>query len=63
MALYPRHAARSPRSPAHPAGVAPLSPGRAPAAERRVVGRLNVLASALGRKCCQRDLDDERKDS
>jgi hypothetical protein len=39
MAVHPRHVARSPRSPAHPAGAAPLSPGRAPAAERRVVRR------------------------
>jgi hypothetical protein len=39
-AFHPRHAARSPESPAHPAGAAPLvvSSG-APAAERRVVRR------------------------
>jgi hypothetical protein len=39
MTSNSRHVARSPRSPAHPAGSAPLSPGRAPAAERRVVRR------------------------
>jgi hypothetical protein len=37
MATYPRHAARNPRSPALPAGRAPLSRRWAPAAERRVV--------------------------
>jgi hypothetical protein len=45
MASSPRHAARSPGSPAHPAGAAPLSPGRAPAAERRVVRPLRPFSN------------------
>jgi len=43
MPTHSRHAARSPRSPALPAGAAPLSPGRAPAAERRVVRPLVIF--------------------
>jgi hypothetical protein len=39
MTFYPRHETRTPRSPALPAGFAPLAGILARAAERRVVRR------------------------
>jgi hypothetical protein len=51
-ALHPRHVARSPRSPAHPAGAAPLSLEWAPAAERRVVRPRAPVLGILALAAC-----------